>query len=85
MLTYEWDPTGPPAVKPSHRSVRSISGHGKPTYDLGPHPADPASLYFSQNPVEDGQWYQSPQARKETIPGQEIWAYVGNGGCAHLV
>lgn len=80
MLTYEWDPTGP-NFAPVHRVKQSLSGQGKPTYDLGPHPADPMAASFSQSPTDDGHMYQSPQARKETVPGQELWAYVGNAGC----
>lgn len=79
MLTYEWDPTGQ-NFRAAHRVKQSISGSGK-MYDLGPHPADPMSIHFSQSGSEDGHVYQSPQARKETVPGQEIWAYVGNAGC----
>lgn len=79
MLTYEWDPTGP-NFTPVHRVKQSLSGQGKSTYDLGPHPADPMAPSFSQSPTDDGHMYQSPQARKETVPGQELWAYVGNAG-----
>lgn len=85
LLTYQWDPTIPPAWRPSHQSKKSL-GAGK-QYDLGYHPADPMAVHFSPtSPTEDGHTYQSPEARKEVVPGQEMWAYVNiNGGYVYLL
>ncbi|KIY65027.1 hypothetical protein CYLTODRAFT_76394 [Cylindrobasidium torrendii FP15055 ss-10] len=73
-LTYEWDPDAPAPKR------RFDKGHGsKPSYDLGPHPADPSASVI---PMENanGAPFHGPNYHTENTPGQEIWAYAGNGG-----
>ncbi|KAG6845184.1 hypothetical protein H0H87_012741 [Tephrocybe sp. NHM501043] len=78
MLTYEWDPDRSPP--------RQNSQSGR-SFDLGPHPADPHSIILPASPgISSGgysnglSWSPSVNARKEIIPGQEIYVYGGPGG-----
>ncbi|KAL5529110.1 hypothetical protein ACEPAG_5084 [Sanghuangporus baumii] len=69
MLTYEWDPQ---QVAGLTRSASRMTGNGR-SYDLVPHPADPrsAAALLDANGVP----MHSSTARKETVPGHEIWVY----------
>jgi hypothetical protein len=77
-FTYEWDP--------DYR----ISGHSRQkqhSFDLGPHPADPHSttLPLSPSPTiyHASNGHGTPTtALRQSIPGQEIWVYGGQGGYA---
>ncbi|KAH8117510.1 hypothetical protein DFH11DRAFT_1575443 [Phellopilus nigrolimitatus] len=68
MLTYEWDPQGTGIS----RSTSHINGKGR-SFDLGPHPADPHSDAALLD--ANGSSLQSSTARKESVPGHEIWVY----------
>ena len=69
MLTYEWDPQ---QVTGMSKSASRMTGKGR-SYDLVPHPADPRSTA----PLLDsnGASSHSATARKEMVPGHEIWVY----------
>lgn len=79
-LTYAWDPT------------LQISGHGRRTrssFDLGPHPADPHSTILPSSPSSTTGYYAPSDSGKvsslsQSVPGQEIWVYGGQGGYAVL-
>ncbi|KAF7796739.1 hypothetical protein EIP86_007922 [Pleurotus ostreatoroseus] len=80
MLHYVWDPSQPANNKISRtRSHTSAHSNGHPShFHLAPHPADPLSNVL---PASNGSWAPpGPNSFKETVPGQEIWVYVGNGG-----
>ena len=80
MFTFQWDPDRPAVSKRTHNGTSN--GHGR-SFDLGPHPADPMASHVSPTTI-DGQ-YKGPHAQKRSVPGQEIYVYVGNGGYVCLL
>ncbi|KAJ7905339.1 hypothetical protein B0H14DRAFT_3078826 [Mycena olivaceomarginata] len=73
MLSFEWDPDLQPKQRPkTHRTHL-------PSFDLGPHPADPTTLTGLPN-NGNGKVVPGPNARKEQVPAHEIWVYAGNSG-----
>ncbi|KAI0060801.1 hypothetical protein BV25DRAFT_1917361 [Artomyces pyxidatus] len=70
-LAYSWDPDHSTTFKKAHSNGRSV--------DLGPHPADPMSMYYAPGHAPDPS-HQGPNVQRQQVPGQEIWVYVGNGG-----
>ncbi|THH33013.1 hypothetical protein EUX98_g1210 [Antrodiella citrinella] len=73
-LTYAWDPNSPANGHHQRNKSRSTVGHH--SFDLSPHPADPYGSTFSNGSVPA----ISPNAIYQHVPGEDIWAYVGNGG-----
>lgn len=74
-LTYGWDPETAPSM--SRAQSQSPTNAGQ-SFDLGPHPADPLSMVQPTVYVDN---HESPTEIKQRVPGQEIWVYVGSGGC----
>ncbi|KAF7295060.1 C-CAP/cofactor C-like domain-containing protein [Mycena indigotica] len=75
-LSFEWDPDSSPA-----NSLPSPI-QDRPSYDLGPHPADPSALHTLSNGIQftaSNGGSRGPHFRKEHVPGHEIWVYVGTG------
>ncbi|KAF7304654.1 C-CAP/cofactor C-like domain-containing protein [Mycena kentingensis (nom. inval.)] len=74
-LTLEWDPDL------SHDPTTPTQPH--PSFDLGPHPADPSAAatlsqgieYKSANDADK----HGPRYRKQEVTGQEIWVFIGAG------
>lgn len=75
-LTYRWDPDGPPKLPNGPHLNGQTNGH---SFDLGPHPADPHSTGLP-SPNGDAGGFPGPNARTQSISGQEIWVYEGTGG-----
>lgn len=73
MLTYEWDPESTSTTQPRY---------GQNTFDLGPHPADPlANIAIAPNHDSRTNGHSSTShMKRDTVPGHEIWVYVGNQG-----
>lgn len=77
-LTYEWDPT------------LRISSHTRPakcSFDLGPHPADPHSIVLPSSPSPASYYASNDNGMtnlSQSVPGQELWVYGGQGGYALL-
>ncbi|KAJ6547407.1 hypothetical protein B0H19DRAFT_954671 [Mycena capillaripes] len=74
MLCFEWDPDletkkQPKSHKPNH-----------PSFDLGPHPADPNHTLNGLPTISNGKTALGPNARREQVPAHEIWVYAGNAG-----
>ena len=73
-LTYEWDPT------------LRVSGHARKntlsSFDLGPHPADPHSTILPSSPSPTDYYASNGTASTfhQSVAGQEIWVYGGQGG-----
>jgi hypothetical protein len=60
----------------------SQDGH-RPSFELGPHPADPHSTMWPISPsVSSSSTAETvnPNLRKEEAYGQELWVYAGTGG-----
>ncbi|KAI5124487.1 hypothetical protein M0805_003014 [Coniferiporia weirii] len=74
MLVYEWDPS---VAKGMSRSTSRVTGEGK-SFDLGPHPADPHSSAALLD--ENGTHFRSSTARKESVPGHELYVYEDTRG-----
>ncbi|KAK7014992.1 C-CAP/cofactor C-like domain-containing protein [Favolaschia claudopus] len=77
-LQLEWDPDQPRA-RPRSKTHRAHL----PSFDLGPHPADPHPKN-TLNGLPSGSNGHIPapsmNARKEHVPGHEIWVYAGHNG-----
>ncbi|KAJ7632470.1 hypothetical protein FB45DRAFT_978232 [Roridomyces roridus] len=73
ILTYEWDPDVAPR-KTHNMNPKSL--------DLPAHPADPTSWSTMNGLATAGEREapRGPNARSESVPGQEIWVYAGTGG-----
>ncbi|KAG9318865.1 adenylate cyclase associated N terminal-domain-containing protein [Chiua virens] len=83
VLTYQWDPE-------ERTEQRAGCRHGRSSFDLGPHPADPHSTAMSpppttQAPPEKFGYgdYKSKTGgigdQTQRVTGQEIYVYAGNG------
>jgi hypothetical protein len=85
VLTYQWDPEE--IARPNPHTQGS-----HPSYDLGPHPADPhatamagpAAQVPDANPAPYfGDYKEKGNTRDDQtqhVTGQEIYVYSGNGG-----
>ncbi|KAI0035970.1 hypothetical protein K488DRAFT_76303 [Vararia minispora EC-137] len=78
-LTYSWDPDQ--RRSSFTRTHRATSTNGR-SFDLGPHPADPAAMSYA--PVIERSPADGPRSQARQADGQEIWVYEGNGGCVSL-
>ncbi|KAF7363307.1 C-CAP/cofactor C-like domain-containing protein [Mycena sanguinolenta] len=72
VLSFEWDPDVQPKVRPRTHSAKL------PSFDLGPHPADPNTFGLPANGSEKA--VPGPNSRREQVPAHEIWVYAGPTG-----
>ncbi|KAJ7940795.1 hypothetical protein B0H13DRAFT_1939963 [Mycena leptocephala] len=76
ILTFEWDPDLERKMQPKMHKEH-------PSFDLGPHPADPNHTLngLPLDPINgNGNATHGPNFRREQVPAHEIWVYAGHAG-----
>jgi hypothetical protein len=76
ILTFEWDPDLERKIQPKMHKEH-------PSFDLGPHPADPNHTLngLPLDPINgNGNATHGPNFRREQVPAHEIWVYAGHAG-----
>ncbi|KAL0947072.1 hypothetical protein HGRIS_013213 [Hohenbuehelia grisea] len=84
LLKYEWDPSAD--TNNAHTLQTPITRRSAgPSFDLGPHPADPHSTILPTSPSSsgfeaNGLAYDVPNVVSKEVPGHEFYVYAGHGG-----